>query len=312
MTITLLRSAFILPLLTVCSPGQLKRPCTPNAMPPCGVRPCTPKALSPCGVHIVPITEVPSGTIDGFNRVFALSSEPVNPLDVRVSVNSRPLGPREVSAYGKRLQFESATTPRPGDAINVSYYAIDPHDQPGKRSDTLGLFSPPRLPTSSEMQQTSSENYQVAVPASQAEAVLRRTILQSIEQEQSSYRGPDIRQAVSPPATVPDTHGSPSLNLIARSIEANNAYYTEANERKHQGVVPKRRGSESTGDLPVLSPYDVLLGLSSSREPFERLVDVDTRGVSPPKGSSLALRMLKQRLDNPEGDAADSERARRR
>lgn len=72
---------------------------------------------------VVPVQEIPEGTVDGDNRVFTLTFQPISAASVLVFIDGvEQLQGSDYAVNNQTLTFAAGSTPRSGDTINVQYW----------------------------------------------------------------------------------------------------------------------------------------------------------------------------------------------
>lgn len=72
---------------------------------------------------MMPVHEIPSGMIDGSNKVFNLSQSPITPDSCLVFLNGDKQGPGvNYTLAGQRITFSTSSTPRAGDDLWAYYW----------------------------------------------------------------------------------------------------------------------------------------------------------------------------------------------
>src|SRR5690348_2608365 len=92
---------------------------------------CSGPALNvPCSAGAKPVSETPSGAIDGRNPTFTLRAQPLSGMPVRVFDNGIEENITLYRVAGQSVTFLPTAVPAPGDVINVFYYVQAPAQPP--------------------------------------------------------------------------------------------------------------------------------------------------------------------------------------
>jgi hypothetical protein len=199
----------------------------------------TTDAVCPAGAR--PVSENPSGQINGQNAIFQLSTDPYPGLPVRVFSNGIQLkSPRDYQVSGTSLTFSRTHIPSLGDVINAFYFVqADANAQSAAKS----------------LQPQSTK-----LPATGERDISNQLLRNALNQEMAEIpQGTAPATAVAPQNNVrnarpaPDTHYLSSIGMLQRRLNV-----ARILSKQHGSRDVSADGIEGLGDVSVPSPFDVL------------------------------------------------------
>jgi hypothetical protein len=181
--------------------------------------------------------ETPQGTIDGKNANFKLSQLPVNNEVVKLFLNQMELTQGTQYRVNQQiLDFMLPTIPKLGDTLVVMYQVrtVDSSAAPGARDVVMSQGRAQSLVQSALSEEVLAER--IPTPAQSGKANLSDASSRVIGTTQRGTFG--------------------SITLLGQRLDRRHILDSAKQQRGTEPLV----GLDGTGDLPITSPYSVLLG----------------------------------------------------
>jgi hypothetical protein len=230
--------------------------------------------------------ETPQGTIDGKNAHFKLSQLPVNNEVVRLFLNQIELTQgTQYRVSDQILDFMLPTIPKLGDTLVVMYQVrtVDSTAAPGARDVVMSQERTQSLVQSALREAVLAES--VPTPASSGKANLSDAPSRVIGTTQQGRLG--------------------SIILLGQRLDHRRILDSANQQRGTEPLV----GLDGTGDLPITSPYSVLLGAHPTGAPAVLGTGQGAAGTPTDLTTPRSILLLERRFNSlmpTDGDAGKS------